>query len=173
MVVFGRPPGDRGAYLQWREDNIPPQIVFEIMSPSNTFSEMMRKFRFYERYDVEEYYLYDPDREELSGWVRQGEALREIPEMEGWVSPRLGIRFALEEGKLVLYRPDGSRFETFVELQRRAEAERARAEAERARAEAERARAEVEYARAEVEYARAERLAIRLRELGIDPEIEA
>jgi hypothetical protein len=26
MVVFGRPKGDRGSYLQWRENNLPPQV---------------------------------------------------------------------------------------------------------------------------------------------------
>jgi hypothetical protein len=82
--------------------------------------------------------------------------------MEGWVSPRLGIRFTLEGSDLVLYRPDGRRFETFLELEQRAEAERQRAEVERQRAEAERQRAEVERQRAE-------RLAEQLRALGIEP----
>jgi Uma2 family endonuclease len=36
MVVFGRPPGERGSYKQWEEDNIAPQGVFEILSPSNS-----------------------------------------------------------------------------------------------------------------------------------------
>ncbi|MFO8039648.1 MAG: Uma2 family endonuclease, partial [Sodalinema sp.] len=34
MVVLGRPDGDRGSYKQWEEDNIAPQVVFEILSPS-------------------------------------------------------------------------------------------------------------------------------------------
>jgi Uma2 family endonuclease len=34
MVVFGRPKGDRGSYRQWEEDNIPPQVVFKILSPA-------------------------------------------------------------------------------------------------------------------------------------------
>lgn len=33
LVVFGRPKGHRGSYKQWEEDNIPPQVVFEILSP--------------------------------------------------------------------------------------------------------------------------------------------
>jgi Uma2 family endonuclease len=33
MVVFGRPKGKRGSYRQWQEGNIPPQVVFEILSP--------------------------------------------------------------------------------------------------------------------------------------------
>jgi Uma2 family endonuclease len=54
MVVFGRPPGDRGSYLQWREDGLAPQVVFEVLSPGNTVAEMTRKFLFYEQYGVEE-----------------------------------------------------------------------------------------------------------------------
>ncbi len=36
MVVFGRPKGRRGSYKQWQEDNIAPQVVFAILSPSNS-----------------------------------------------------------------------------------------------------------------------------------------
>src|SRR5581483_7925797 len=53
-VAFGRPKGHRGSYKQWEEGNIPPQVVFEVLSPSNRYSEMQRKFWFYERYGVEE-----------------------------------------------------------------------------------------------------------------------
>ena len=54
---------------------------------------MIRKYKFYEHYGVEEYYLYDPDKGELSGWLRSGNELQEINEMVGWISPRLKIRF--------------------------------------------------------------------------------
>jgi len=66
MVVFGRPKGDRRAYLQWLEGGIAPQVVFEVLSPSNTVAELVRKFQFYDRYGVEEYYLYDPPTR--AGW---------------------------------------------------------------------------------------------------------
>jgi len=62
--------------------------------------------------------------------------------MEGWISPRLGVRFELKQGALQLYRPDGERFATYVELMEQREQE----------------------------HQRAERLAARLRALGIDPE---
>ena len=156
MVVFGRPPGHRRSYLQWREDHLPPHVAFEVLSPGNTPAEMKRKRQFYERYGVEEYYEYDPDRGQLRGWLRQNDQLAPIARMDGWISPRLGIRFTLEGTDLVLYRPDGRRFETFLELEQRAESERQRAESERQRAEFERQRAE--------------QLATRLRALGIDPD---
>ena len=40
--------------------------------------------------------------------------------MNGWISPRLGIRFEMTEESLELYRPNGQRFLTSVELEERA-----------------------------------------------------
>lgn len=163
LVAFGRPPGHRGSYLQWFEANIPPQVVFEILSPGNRPMEMTRKFSFYQRFGVEEYYLFDPDSGELSGWLRREGALEVIESMQGWVSPRLGVKFELHGVDLVLYRPDGTRFETYNELIDRAEAERTRAEAEHQRA-------ETEAQNAATERARADKLAEKLRALGLDPD---
>src|SRR6266849_2206196 len=70
MVAFDRPKGDRGSYRQWEEGGIAPHVVFEILSPGNRFGEMLRKFQFYEYYGVEEYYLFDPDQGDLTGWLR-------------------------------------------------------------------------------------------------------
>ena len=117
MVVFGRPKGRRGSYMQWKEDNIAPQIVFEILSPKNYQPEMRRKLLFYETYGAEEYYSYDPDRLRLKGWIRQGSELVAIPEMDGWVSPRMGIRFTFMNRDLQIYRPDGRKFMSSVELE--------------------------------------------------------
>jgi Uma2 family endonuclease len=134
MVAFGRPKGERGSYQQWKEDNIAPQVVFEILSPGNTQKEMSRKLLFYERYDVEEYYIYDPDKNELSGLMRGKERLEIIEDIQGWVSPRLGIRFEVAEPELKLYYPNGECFTTYTEEKQRAEQERQRAEQERQRA---------------------------------------
>ena len=155
MVAFGRPKGYRGSYIQWREDGIAPQVVFEVLSPGNTLLEMAHKFDFYVTYGVEEYYLYDPERNELSGWLRHKDQLRPIDPLDGWVSPRIDIRFALGPDTLQIFYPDGRQFVTFTELSQQVErAEQGRQEAEQARQEAER---------------RAERLTDQLRALGIDP----
>src|SRR5436190_797362 len=61
MVVLGRPKGYRGSYKQWEEGGLAPQVVFEILSPGNRAPQMQLKFQFYEKYGVEEYYLYDPE----------------------------------------------------------------------------------------------------------------
>ena len=130
MVVFGRPKGDRGSYQQWEEGNIPPQVVFEILSPGNRLKEMARKFKFYEQYGVEEYYILDPDRLDFNGWLRSSDGTLEvIDEPENWMSPRLGIRFELKDGNFTIYRPDGERFLTPTELAKQVQTERQRAEA--------------------------------------------
>ena len=142
LIAFGRPKGYRGSYKQWEEAGIAPQVVFEVLSPNNTRREMQRKLAFYHRYGVEEYYVYDPDRGRLSGYLRTGEELHPISSMAGWISPRTGVRFDLEDVDLVLTRPDGQRFASYVELDEQREAAEARAA----------------------------RLAAQLRALGIDPE---
>lgn len=120
MVAFGRPKGRRGSYLQWQEANIAPQVVFEILSPSNRLKDLAKKFQFYDRYGVEEYYLYDPDHLDLSGWLRSDTGqLAVVEDMANWVSPRLGIRFDLSGEELQIYRPDGRKFLTFIELEER------------------------------------------------------
>jgi Uma2 family endonuclease len=158
MVVFGRPKGDRGSYRQWEEDDIVPQVVFEVLSPGNTLKEMAKKQQFYDRYGVEEYYLYDPDRNDLTGFQRVNGQLEVIEEMAGWISPHLGIVFTLTETDLAIDYPDGRRFLTTVELAQ--QAEQARQQSEQARQQAEQ------------EKQRAERLAAQLRALGVEPEGE-
>jgi len=190
MVVFGRPKGYRSSYKQWEEDNLPPRVVFEVLSPGNRHHEMVRKFEFYRRYEVQEYYVYDPDNIELIGYLRQGDELVEIPTIEGWQSPLLGVRFELARGELRIIGPDGRAFATYLELvvqrdqehqsaelerqareqaQQRAEAERQRAETEKQRAETEREGREKAERLAADQRAAAERLREQLQALGIEP----
>ncbi len=158
MVVFGRPDGDRGSYQQWEEENIPPQVVFEILSPSNSIGEMAGKQRFYEQYGVLETFFYDPDSQDFWGFQRetaQDPFTLITPLHLPWTSPLLGVRFELSPDGLALYHPDGELFKEpgalFVERDQ-AQRERDRAQRERDQAQEERDRAFA-----------------KLRELGIDP----
>lgn len=121
MVVFGRPKSYRGSYQQWLEENIAPQVVFEIISPGNRLGEIFKLFKFYDNYGVEECYFYDLKDNELIGWLRSDGKLNYIESMEGWVSPRLQIRFQTASGDLEIYRPDGQKFLSYVELSRQQE----------------------------------------------------
>jgi Uma2 family endonuclease len=156
MVVLGRPKGDRGSYRQWQEGNLAPQVVFEILSPGNRLAEMARKLQFYDRYGVKEYYVYDPDLNELGGFIRQTGQLTGIEPIHNWVSPRLGITFVLTPTTLEIYTPQGERFRTTLELAEQLNQAQLQVSVEQQRAEQERLRAET--------------LANQLRSLGIEPE---
>jgi Uma2 family endonuclease len=155
MVVFGRPKGDRGSYRQWVEDGISPQVVFEILSPGNRMAEMSRKLYFYEQYGVDEYYIYDPDRIDFTGWIRSGDRLIAIEDADNWISPRLGIRFEMQADTLIVYYPDDRPFTSFVEL------DRLRQQAQQ----------QLQQSQQQLQQSQqqAEKLAAKLRELGIDP----
>jgi Uma2 family endonuclease len=151
MVVFGRPKGDRGSYRQWEEDNIPPQVVFEVLTPTNTAFEMADKFAFYDEHGIEEYYVYDPEHNHLQAFFRKGEVFVRQRQVDGLVSPRLGIRFDLSGPEMEVFYRNGRRFLTFEEIAH------ARQEAEQ-RAEKAEQRAEKAEQRAEKAEQRAARL---------------
>ena len=71
LMAFGRPRGDRSSYKQWEEGGVAPQVVFEILSPGNDFEEMADKLEFYDAHGVEEFYIYNPDKNTLVVYVRE------------------------------------------------------------------------------------------------------
>ena len=198
MVVFGRPKGDRGSYIQYREAGVAPQVAFEILSPSNRPAEMRRKLAFYERYGIQEYYILDPDYARHRGYLRSAAGkLEPIAELFGWVSPLLSIRFEMTD-ELILIGTDGLRFEFYedealarraaqqeaaTERRERQAAEQAAAAERRERQAAEQAAAAERRERQAAEQAAAaardrgqaisqenERLRAKLKELGLDPD---
>lgn len=154
------PACERGSYLQWEEGNIPPQVVFEILSPSNSKEEMDKKRDLYEKHGVEEYYLYDPQTNNLQGWLRSKKSLKKITNINGWTSPRLKIRF-VPTTTLEIYRPDGRKFLTSVELEQRA------LDAER-QAELEKQQRQQAEQQAELERQRYQELLKQLQDRGIE-----
>ena len=184
MVAFGRPKGHRSSYKQWEEENIAPQIVFEILSPSNTATEMFKKCSFYNTYGVQEYYVFDPNSNELFIYSRNSGGLTLVHFIGGWVSPLLGIRLQLSEHDLKIFYPNGDPFRTYLQVvglvqQERQEKEEAlakvaqeRHEKEEALVKAEQAEAKAEQAEAKMEQERQEKEKLRekLKQLGIDPD---
>jgi Uma2 family endonuclease len=152
MVVLGRPDGDRSSYKQWEEENITPQVVFEILSPSNSAREMLAKQSFYKEHGVLEMFFYDPESYDFWGLVRRNSNQDFSPITPinfPWVSPTLGTSFTWSENGLVVSYPDGELFkdpDEFIEERDQARESRDRIQHERDRAFA------------------------KLRELGIDPD---
>ncbi|MEM8808652.1 MAG: Uma2 family endonuclease [Cyanobacteria bacterium P01_G01_bin.38] len=158
MVVLGRPDGDRGSYKQWQENNIAPQVVFEILSPSNSAREMIAKQGFYGEHGVLEMFFYDPESNDFWGLVRshQEQPFAPITSLNfPWISPILNIRFEMFEEGLAVFHPNGEPFKEpgeYIEERDQAQQERDQAQQERDQAQQERDRAFA-----------------KLRELGIDP----
>lgn len=63
------------------------------------------------------------------------DGLDAIGEIANWVSPRLSIRFDMSGEELQIYRPDGSKFFSYAEVNEQLEQEKQRAEQEKQRAE--------------------------------------
>ena len=155
LVAFGRKDIDRGSYKQWEEDNIPPQVVFEVVSPSNTIVEMLDKLDFYEHHGVSEFIVLDPKRNAFIPYVTvKGKLIRAEKTDNTWQSPLLGIQFRTTEEGLIALHKDGRLMKTFEEL----EAEKEAIAAEK----------ETEVAAKKAALQEVKRLKARLRELGED-----
>jgi hypothetical protein len=50
-------------------------------------------------------------------YIRRGDVLRRVRPVQGFTSPRLGIRFDLSGPELAVFYPDGRHFLTFEELE--------------------------------------------------------
>jgi hypothetical protein len=118
---------------------------------------MERKLQIYARCGVEEYYIYDPDRFILKGYQRSEDFyLERIDNMNGWISPRLGIHFEQIENELQLTHPSGKVFETFNNVA----TERDLFLAEKQQLETQKQQLEIDKNKRDA----------KLRELGIDPD---
>ncbi|MCY7298527.1 MAG: Uma2 family endonuclease [Ilumatobacteraceae bacterium] len=113
MVVVGLPrPFDvytNGSYRQW-EAGGHPALAVEVLSPSNTYSEMARKRRFYDQHGVDEYWVFEPQAGTLDVWVRQaGQLVAVLNPAAGWVSPTTGVHVRVEDVELIVHDSDGIR----------------------------------------------------------------
>lgn len=98
--------------------------------------------------------MYDPDINNLVGFLRRDDILEMIEDIDGWKSPRLGIRFQLSQPELNIYYPNGDRFSTYNEEKQKVLEKKERAEKEKERADKEKERAD--------------KLEAKLRELGVN-----
>jgi len=142
MLAFGRPKGDRGSYRQWEEKDVPVTVAFEILSPSNDRKEMIDKLLFYDSHGVEEYYVYDPEKNTLDIYRRGRAALVLVRDIAGYVSRRMGIRFEMTMPEMTVYRPNGERFLIPAEIEAERDAARKRADEAERRVGAEKQRAD-------------------------------
>jgi len=116
IMVVNRPKAQRHAYQQWKEENIAPLVVFEVISPIDNFAKLLHKFKFYEANHVQEFYLFNPENQTIEGWIRQDTELVEIEKMDGFRSPSLGIVFKSSGEKIEVFHANGCKFKTYTEI---------------------------------------------------------
>ncbi|MGE0432013.1 MAG: Uma2 family endonuclease [Planctomycetota bacterium] len=148
MVVFGRPRDPlRRSWLQWEENDLPPAVVIEVRSHTNSDETLDARREFGERYGVSEFWIIDPEPDAVDpvlSWHRMDDRLV-ARDADDWHSPLLGITFQQVGRELIVVGPAGERLLSYHEQRERAEDQARRADA----------------------------LARKLRSLGIDPDTVA
>ena len=129
---------DRSSYQVWKE-NIFPQVIFEIASDHTWENDVGKKYKDYEKFGVEEYYILDPEFAFLPApmlaFHRQGERLLSVPVNDDKTfSPRLGLEIVRTENNFRLFNARTNEFLLTLE-EAEAEIETLKAEIERLKAE--------------------------------------
>ncbi|MGF1600532.1 MAG: Uma2 family endonuclease [Thermosynechococcaceae cyanobacterium] len=175
FVVLGISNHDRMSYKLWEENNQVPAFVMEVTSKSTVSEDQGVKKGLYAFLGIQEYFQYDPTGDYLEPRL-QGLRLMEgnylpIPAMTSDAqdsliipSATLDLELHLQAGELRFYNPQSQAF-----LRNYRETDAALQQAEKAMQQAETARQQAEQL-AKEERLRAERLAVKLKELGIDPQ---
>jgi Uma2 family endonuclease len=141
FVVKGIVKKRRRVYRVWVEGKA-PDFILELLSEKTKVRDKGRKKQFYQdRFQTSEYFLFDPDTEELTGYRRVEGKYRPLrPDERGRLySEQLGLTFGVDRtGWLRAYRPDGTVLRTLQEMaaevaERDAEIARLQAELERIR----------------------------------------
>jgi len=175
----------RNSWVVWEEDGRYPDVIIELLSDSTANVDRTLKLDLYaHRFHTPEYFYFSPHTLEFAGFRLEGVQYQPIPpNSQGWLwSESLGFFLGIHEQQLRYFSLEGTLIPTPQEAAQneilkvkleaqRAEQEKQRADVETQRADVETQRADVETQRAEQAIAHAQRLADKLRELNIDPNL--
>ncbi|WP_448598834.1 Uma2 family endonuclease [Thermoleptolyngbya sp.] len=157
FVVLGTERRPRKSWTLWEEDGKYPNVIVELLSDSTASVDRgLKKEIYQDTFRTLEYFWFDPVSLEFEGFsLVRGRYEPIVPNEQGrrW-SDQLQLFLGVEGEQLRFFRPDGSLVPTPEEAAR---IEQQRADAERQRADA--------------EQRRGDRLAEKLRELGVDPDL--
>ncbi|MEG4440895.1 Uma2 family endonuclease [Microcoleus sp. AT9_B5] len=146
----------RRSWVVWEEDGKYPDLIIELLSTSTARVDRREKKILYQnRFRTPEYFWFDPEDLEFSGFRLIGQEYQAIVANEFgrlW-SEVLELYLGIHDGKLRYFTPGGQLVPTPEEAALQAQAQAAQAQAQAAQAQAQ-----------------AESLANQLRALGIEPE---
>lgn len=123
FVAFGAGNYPRSSYRIW-EENIFPQVVFEIASDKTWEKDIGEKYRFYESFGVEEYYILDAEfmflTAPLMAFHHRENRFTEIDvENSRIFSPRLGLEIVQVGRDFRFFNPETNEFlQTLTESER-------------------------------------------------------
>jgi Uma2 family endonuclease len=140
----------RPSWVVWEEDGRYPNLIIELLSDSTaSVDRSLKKNLYQDRFRTPEYFWFSPNTLELQGFRLIAKTYSQIPlNQQGWLwSEELGLFLGIYQQKLRYFTSEGQL------------------------AEAETRRANIEAQRAEDEARKSAKLAAKLRELGIDPEL--
>lgn len=154
LIAFSVPNHERSSYQVWKE-NVFPQVIFEIASEQTWDNDVGKKYKDYERFGVEEYYILDPEFAFLPApmlaFHRQGNRLLTVPVSDGKIfSPRLGLEIVRVENGFRLFNPNTNEFLLTLE-EAQADREKIKREAEADKQRIKQATIEIEKLKAEIE----------------------
>jgi Uma2 family endonuclease len=180
----------RRSWVVWDEEGKYPNVIVEVLSASTAGVDRGLKKQIYQDvFHTPEYFLFDPETEELTGYrLDAGKYQPIVPDPAGRLaSKELDLSLGVHEGRLRFFLPNGELVPAVKEEGQRADAEAHRADSEALRADTAEQRAETEARRADIAEQRAETEARRadiadaeaaqarryrdmLRAAGIDPD---
>jgi len=198
FIVFGVENRERQSYKVWEENGKTPDFVLEVTSKKTYRKDEEEKPDIYASLGVSEYFQYDPTGDYINPQIKgrrlvgsRYQVLTPSRTEDGtlvFFSVVLGLEMRLlPDGRLQFFDPKTGEYlrtpqeserervrekELAAQERERAEREKELAARERERADREKERADREKELAAQERERAERLAARLLELGIDPDLK-
>lgn len=149
FVVLGTERKTRKSWVVWEEGGNYPNVIIELLSDSTAATDKGLKKEIYQNtFRTPEYFWFDPNNLEFAGFMLVGGKYQPLsPNTQGWLwSQQLELYLGVDGDKLRFFTAEGELVPTPEEV------------------------AEQETQRAEQEKQRAERLAVKLQELGIDPD---
>ena len=156
FVAFGAAQVDRSSFQEWRENDVRPQFVVEVVSPNDTTTDIKTKQLLYKSLGIHLALVLDGYAGKITGDELNDDVLAESVDYAGRVIPELDLALSYDDDlRLVITDARGDRYPTPTEARKLVSDASTRISA---------ARAEAVAARAE-----AERLRERLRDAGLDP----
>ena len=147
LIAFGVPNHERSSYQVWKE-KVFPQVIFEVASDKTWDNDIGKKYKDYEQFGAEEYYILDPEFDFLPApmlaFHRQDGRLLSVPiDNDGIFSPRLGLEIVRTKNTFRLFNPTTNEFlRTLEESEKQRQATELRAQ--NVEAELERLKEEIE-----------------------------